>query len=144
MRIGELADATGVTTKTIRYYEDINLLPAPDRSIGGYRQYSQSDVDRLAFIRRARELDLGLDEIAEILTLREQDQRPCDYVLDLAGRRISELDERITRMQQTRRELATLLNDAQNLTPHDGCYCQLIEHRPEPTPELARRDRLRD
>ncbi|PSO54940.1 MAG: heavy metal-responsive transcriptional regulator, partial [Actinobacteria bacterium QS_5_72_10] len=67
MRIGELGDVVGVNPKTIRYYEDIGLLPQPARTTGGDRTYDQDDVDRLAFIRRAQQLGLHLDEIREIL-----------------------------------------------------------------------------
>lgn len=129
MRIGELADAVGVNTKTIRYYEQIGLLPDPPRSPGGYRQYDERDVERLAFIRRARDVDLGLGEVGEILALRDRGERPCDYVLQVAVRRIDELDERINRMQQARDELHELLGNANRRSTGDGGYCELIEHR---------------
>lgn len=130
MLIGELADEVGVTPKTIRYYESIGLLPEPARTDAGYRDYTDEDTQRLAFIRRATELDLRLDEVAEILALQERDQRPCNYVVEVARDRISDLEERITRMQQARDELQQLLQRAEDLPTTDGCYCELIEHSP--------------
>jgi DNA-binding transcriptional MerR regulator len=128
MRIGQLAAATGVNPKTIRYYESIGLLPAPVRSTAGYRRYNDEDVERLEFIRRAQQLNLSLSEIEEILALRERSQRPCDYVVRVAQRRLGDLDRRIAQMQRARAELRALLQRAGDL-PDDGCYCQLIEHQ---------------
>lgn len=128
MLIGELADEIGVNPKTIRYYESIGLLPEPDRTHAGYRTYGEADVDRLAFVRRATELDLALDEIAEILALRDRGERPCDYVLEVAGRRVEELDERIAEMCRARNDLERLLEQAPTDSDTAG-YCQLIEHR---------------
>ena len=129
MRIGELADKVGVNAKTIRYYESIGLLPEPDRTDAGYRIYGEHDVDRLAFVQSARRLDLSLDEIGEILALRESHRRPCGYVISIAETRLKELDRRICEMQRARDELHSLLRRARDL-PHDnGGYCGLIEHR---------------
>lgn len=127
MRIRELADTIGVNPKTIRYYESIGLLPEPTRSRGGDRTYGQEDVDRLAFIRRAQELGLHLDEIREILALRETNHRPCDYVLSVAHQRLGELDDRIAQIQRARDELQTLVSRAQSLPTEAGRYCTLIE-----------------
>lgn len=128
MLIGELAGEVGVNPKTVRYYESIGLLPEPERTAGGYRDYGPQDADRLAFIRRATELDLHLDEIREILALRDRGQRPCDYVLDVARQRIVELDDRIAAMRRARRELADLLARAEEIPADQDRYCELIEH----------------
>lgn len=128
MRIGELADTVGVNPKTIRYYEAIGLLPEPARSPGGDRTYDQDDVERLAFVRRAQQLELTLDEIGEILALRERSQRPCDYVLTVAQRRLVELDDRLSAMHRAREELSALVERAEQLSAGEGSYCGLIEH----------------
>ena len=130
MLIGELADRVGVNPKTIRYYESIGLLPEPARTSSGYRHYGPGDVERLAFVRRATELDLQLDEVAEILALRERGERPCDYVIDAARRHVDDLEQRVAQMRQARDELRALLERASDLPDNDGCYCQLIEHDP--------------
>lgn len=137
MRIGELADAVGVNPKTVRYYEQIGLLPEPARSPGGDRIYTRADVDRLAFIRRAQQLELTLDEIREILALREQSQRPCDYVLAVARQHLGDLDDRITQMQRARDELSALIDRAQRLPAASAPYCHLIEHDADPGRETA-------
>jgi DNA-binding transcriptional MerR regulator len=129
MRIGQLAGEVGVNPKTIRYYESIGLLPEPDRTDAGYRVYDEEDLDRLAFIRRAQQLGLSLDEIGEILGLREGGDRPCGYVLEVADARLDELDRRIAQMQRAREELRALLDRAHRLPADDSCYCELIEHR---------------
>ncbi len=134
MRIGDVARQVGVNPKTIRYYESIGLLPEPARTSSGYRDYGPDDVDRLAFARRAADMDLRLNEIAEILALRDGGERPCDYVLDIARQRVDELGERIDRLHQTRLELTRLLERAPT-APTDEGYCQLIEHRADPGPE---------
>lgn len=131
MRIGELADAVGVNPKTIRYYESIGLLPPPARNPGGDRVYDQDDVARLAFIRRARQLELALDEIGEILALRDRHHRPCDYVLAVAQRHLAELDDRIASMQRARDELSVLVDRAERLPAVTGRYCHLIEGHAE-------------
>lgn len=133
MRISELADHVGINPKTIRYYESIGLLPDPTRTAAGYRTYGQDDIERLAFILRARQLDLSLDEIGEILALRDRGQRPCSYVLDVAHTRLRELDQRIAEMQLARNELHALLQRTDDL-PSNDCYCQLIQHQPRVPP----------
>lgn len=130
MQIGELADRVGINPKTIRYYEDIGVLTPPNRTPSGYRNYSTKDAERLAFIRRAQQLGLHLDEIREILALREQGTRPCDYVLDIARRRVEEIDQRIVEMLRARDQLSAALKRADDLDDDADCYCQLIEHRP--------------
>ncbi|MEX2550966.1 MAG: heavy metal-responsive transcriptional regulator [Nitriliruptoraceae bacterium] len=128
MRIGQLAERIGVNPKTIRYYESIGLLPEPARTPAGYRDYREDDADRLAFIRRAQQLGLNLDEIGEILALRELGERPCGYVLEVANTRLAELDRRIADMQRARAELDALLQHTDELGDDDGDYCHLIDH----------------
>ncbi len=98
MRIGELARDSGVSIDTIRYYERLGLLPPPARQPSGYRRYDADDIQRLSFIRRAKALGFGLDEIAELLALsagRGNDMAPLRQRAEqtLAGveRRIAEL-----------------------------------------------------
>lgn len=128
MLIGELAERVGVNAKTIRYYEEIGLLPDPERTDAGYRVYGRGDVERLRFIRQAQQLDLRLDEIAEILALRDRGERPCAYVLDVAAERLADLDRRIEQMQQARRDLRSLLREADGLAGEPAEFCPLIEH----------------
>lgn len=138
MLIGELATEVGVNPKTIRYYESVGVLPEPARTAGGYRNYTPADIERLAFVRRAQELDLQLDEIREILVLRERGEQPCAYVLGVAEQRLGELDERIAAMRRARTELGALLTRARNAPHEPGRYCDLIDHRhADPPPPHA-------
>ncbi len=114
-QISELSHRTGVPCKTIRFYEEIGLLPPAKRAPNGYRGYEDADVERLRFIRRVHVLDLGLDEIAEIVAFRERGEPPCRYVMNLMGRRIGEIQDRIRDLEQVRDELKAMCNAAQGL-----------------------------
>ncbi len=96
LKIGEVARKTGLTTKTIRYCEEIELLPPPPRSEGGYRLYSDNDVTRLLFIKKAQRLGLSLAEAGWVLDLRDHTERPCRHVLALLDRKLAEIDSVIT------------------------------------------------
>ena len=119
MKIGEVANQTGVSTKTIRYYEDIGVLPEPDRSSNGYRTYHQTTVDRLRFVRDAQATGLTLTEIASILDLREQGASTCEHVTHLLERHLEHLDRHIAALQRTRGQLVGLTQRAGQLDPAD-------------------------
>lgn len=80
MKIGELAKLTDTQVETIRYYEREGLLPAPARSDGNYRLYTQAHMERLSFIRNCRSLDMTLEEIRNLLNLRDSPQDQCESV----------------------------------------------------------------
>jgi DNA-binding transcriptional MerR regulator len=128
MRIGEIADAVGVNPKTIRYYEDIGLLPVPERTPAGYRDYGTSDVDRLVFVKTAQRLGFTLAEVSEILAFRERGQRPCTYVLGVLERQVGDLGRRISELQDLRAELVALKAQADRLPSNDTGYCTVIDH----------------
>lgn len=135
MRIGELAERLGINTKTIRYYESIGLLPAPQRTSSGYRHYSAADVDRLTFIKTAQRLAMSLDEIREILAFRDRGQPPCGYVREVLDHQVTEIDQRIAELVRLREQLVTLQSQTEQLpTAETGCYCSIIEHATLPTP----------
>jgi DNA-binding transcriptional MerR regulator len=119
LRIGELASRSGVSTKAIRYYEDIGLLPPPRRLGSGYRDYEATTVDRLAFIRAAQAVGLSLGEIRGIVALRDEGQTPCGHVLHLLRTRSAELDRRINQLRSLRGELDRLVTRAEALDPAD-------------------------
>ena len=129
-QICELSKHADVPEKTIRYYEEIGLLPPARRSANSYRVYEEADVERLRFIRRARALDIALDEITEILAFRERNEPPCKYVMDLMHEQIDKVEERIRNLQQIRDELKALYEAGQKL-PEDvqmrACVCHLIQ-----------------
>ena len=91
--IGEIARQVGVNRKTIRYYEEINLLPKSKRGENNYRVYSQDTVKRLSFIKKAQGLGFTLSEIKEVLTLRDRGFTPCNHVQDLLRQRLIDVDK---------------------------------------------------
>ncbi len=129
MRIGELADQLGLNPKTIRYYESIGLLPAPDRTPSGYRDYDdERSAEVLTFIKAAQRLGISLDEIREILAFRERGEPPCSYVRGVLRRQVDEIDERIAELRHLRKELVTLDQIADGLPDPGPGRCRLIEH----------------
>ncbi|MFM2173585.1 MAG: Cd(II)/Pb(II)-responsive transcriptional regulator [Cyanobacteriota bacterium] len=108
MRIGELARATGVSVDTLRYYEQEQLLTAPLRSRSNYRLYGNVHLEQVRFIRHCRSLDIGLDEIRELLSLQRQPQQSCLRVNALLDAKLAQVDQRIADLQQLQRELQDL------------------------------------
>ena len=101
MKIGDISKATGIPVETIRYYEKIGLVPEPARLDSGYRDYRQSHLDRLLFIRRCRNLDMAQDEIRELIRFADQPDADCSQVDALLARHLNHVRERL-------RELASL------------------------------------
>ncbi len=128
VRIGELADAVSVPAKTIRYYEGIGLLPAPERHANGYRSYDESAGDRLRFVKAAQAVGFTLTEIREILSLRDAGEEPCGHVLDLVDRRGPVTSpSRSRRWSGCRAELRRLSARARATPAGDSSYCHLIQ-----------------
>ena len=133
LRIGQLAEITGVNPKTIRYYEHVGVLPNPRRSEVGYREYGQADVDRLRFVRGARLLGMSLRDVQGVLAARDRGQPPCRHVLELVDAKVVEVDEQIAALTALRAELAKLSEEGRGLVMDDvdmrDCVCQLIAGR---------------
>lgn len=108
MRIGDLSATSGLSTKTIRFYEQSGLLPAPPRTSGGYRDYPPQTSTRLAFVRDAQSAGLTLAEIRSILTLRDSGQAPCAHVTDLIQDHLADIERRMAELRTTRAALRTL------------------------------------
>ncbi|MFQ5796489.1 MAG: MerR family transcriptional regulator [Candidatus Bipolaricaulia bacterium] len=127
--IGELAKRVDLNPKTIRYYEEVGLLPRAKRTASGYRVYRPEDAERLKFIRKAQRLGLSLGEIREIIEIRERGQLPCGHVRRLLVRKLEELDRHIEEMVSFRRDLeryvAELEQRAQD--PNEVVICPHIE-----------------
>ena len=130
MRIGELASGTGVPAKTIRYWEQLGLLPQPARTPAGYRDYQPQAATRLGFIRAAQSIGLSLGEIREILAVRDRGELPCAHVARLVERHAAELGERIAALQRMRHDLQRLARTAHTVPSgqlQQAAYCHLIE-----------------
>jgi DNA-binding transcriptional MerR regulator len=133
LQIGQVAQKLDLNPKTIRYYEEIGLLPEPKRTLSGYRQYAAQDVERIDFIRRARTLELSLDEIGEILSFRDEGEAPCPFVLHLITDKIEQVERKIDDLRELRRELRDLHAEAAALPLETlaakGHLCHIIENR---------------
>lgn len=128
MRIGELADQVELNPKTVRYYEQIGLIPPAPRTSSGYREYTDTDAARLTFIKTAQRLGLSLKEIAEILSLRERGEAPCGYVRNVISEQLRSIDKRISELRGLRTELRELNTAADSIPAIDGVTCRIIEH----------------
>jgi MerR family transcriptional regulator, mercuric resistance operon regulatory protein len=107
--IGTLSGRSGVNVETIRYYERIGLLAKPSRSSGGYRLYRRADAERLAFIRRARDLGFSLDEIRRLLDLADQKSKSCGRVYDIAIVHLADVRAKIADLRRMEQVLATMV-----------------------------------
>jgi MerR family copper efflux transcriptional regulator len=119
VRIGELAQRAGLSTKTVRYYETIGVLPAPERTPAGYRDYTDDAAERLRFIRSAQAIGLTLGEIRQILAYRDRGETPCAHVVDVIHRRAAQIEQQITQLESMRTELRHLERRARTLDPDD-------------------------
>jgi DNA-binding transcriptional MerR regulator len=129
MRIGQLADRCGLTAKTIRYYESIDLLGEPERTPSGYREYRDDAVERLRFIRDAQASGLTLDEVHVLLAMKDAGQATCAHTLAFLERHLAEIDTQIERLQAARAELFGLAERARGLDPAsctDPNRCQVV------------------
>jgi MerR family transcriptional regulator, copper efflux regulator len=117
--IGEAAARSGVSAKMVRHYESLGLLSKVRRTEAGYRQYGEREVHTLRFIRRARDLGFGMNEIAELLKLWQDRRRASANVKRIAQAHVADLDQRMAEMAQMRRTLQHLV---------DCCHG---DHRPD-------------
>jgi len=108
MNIGEAAERSGVSAKMIRYYEEIGLLPKPERRESGYRSYGENDVHRLRFVRRARDFGFPVERIRELLRLWSDHRRSSAEVKRIAEAHVAELDERIAQLSALRDSMKDL------------------------------------
>ena len=121
MRSGELARICGISTDTLRHYERVGVLPRPRRTPGGYRQYPPEAVKRVRLVRRALEIGFTLDELAQILRVRDSGGAPCREVRALADAKLHQVRVKIDDLCALRDHMARILTDwDQRLTrtPH--------------------------
>src|SRR5690349_18307316 len=119
--IHELAEKTGVPTKTIRYYESIGLMPHPKRAQNNYRVYPDTMIERLRFIAGARRLGFPLEEIAALLDARDRGKLVCGQTLNSLDRRLEDIDHRIADLLETRETLLALRSRGSTLSPTERC-----------------------
>ena len=152
MRIGELGQATGVDIGTIRYYERRALLPLPPRASNGYRAYGSAHLERLAFIRRCRALDMSLAQIKHLLDFVAHPEADCDDINLLIDEQLARVRARLKSMRSLEKQLAALrtrceagrvaadcgiLHDLVGAAPGEACACH--QDRASSTPGSAHR-----
>lgn len=134
MKIQEFSRLSGLSAKTIRYYESIGILPSPQRTSNGYRDYSEKDLERAQFVAGIRSLDLSLDEIAEILAMRDRREAPCRTLLDRIEQKADQIDARIRALRQMEIDLRQLHDIGLTFPTDDvdgkNCICHLVSERP--------------
>ena len=123
-RIGDLANRTDTKVETIRYYERIGILPAPDRTSGNYRSYGLEHLGRLSFIRRARDLGFSIEKVRHLLSLSDQRNRSCSSVDAIARKHLADVDRKIVDLRALRRELSSIIDRCGRGTIAD---CRIIE-----------------
>ncbi|MFF5035645.1 heavy metal-responsive transcriptional regulator [Nocardia salmonicida] len=142
MKIGEVAELTGVSTKTIRFYEDSGLVPPPGRTHSGHRRYGNDTVDRLRFIRRCQTAGMSLTEVREILALHDRGESPCGQVEQTLTDRLHHVRARIAELEVFETYLTTLLAHAadsgRSARQADAEVCWILESAPDATRALGR------
>ncbi len=129
MRIGALADRSGLSAQAIRYYESIELLPAPARTPSGYRDYDVDAVERLRFIQDAQASGLTLTEVQSLLDMKDAGASTCAHTRAMLERHIAAIDQQVERLAQARAEMLELVERARQLDPADCTdpnRCQVV------------------
>ncbi len=119
--IGEVAKAAGVGIETVRFYERKGLIPDPPRRPSGYRAYPEAVVERIVFIRHAKELGFSLKEIGDLLSLRVARNANCARVKRRTEDKIRDIESKIHRLQRWRRTLRKLAEACDEGTPTSEC-----------------------
>lgn len=121
MRIGQVAEAAGVTVEAVRFYERRGLLSPPGRTGSGYRDYPARTVDVIRFVKHAQHLGFALDDIGDMLHLAGGGPNDCDTVRDLAQSKIKEVTEKIVRLEALRSALTQLVATCERPRPDRQC-----------------------
>lgn len=132
MKIGDLSARTGTPVETIRFYEREGLLPAPARSSGNYRMYQASHAERLAFIRRCRSLDMTLDEVRQLLALKDAPTLSCEAVNQVLDEHIGHVAERIRQLKALQKQLVALRAECGQA--QDVAHCGILSGLAQPQP----------
>ena len=120
VQIGKASEKTGLTVDAIRFYEKERLLREPPRSKGGYRLYSERDIEHLLFIRKAQELGFSLAEVRELLLIQDERVEACTHVRDLIHQRLSSVREKIEALQKLERNLEEASRKCTDALTHDS------------------------
>ena len=139
LTIGSLAKKTGTKVQTIRYYEQIGLMPEPGRTGGGQRRYGDAELDRLSFIRHSRQLGFPLDVIRELLDLSDHPDKSCDEADAIARRQLKQVEQRLARLKALRTELKRMVHECGGGRTAD---CRVLEVLRDHTECLTQHDQM--
>ncbi|MBM1219313.1 helix-turn-helix domain-containing protein [Ponticoccus sp. SC2-23] len=120
--IGELSRRTGVKVPTIRYYEEIGLLTPAGRSAGNQRRYDAAGLERLGFIRHARALGFGIDEILSLIDLQQHPDRSCQSAMEIAEAQLAAVRDKIAQLRSLEQELSRIADGCEGSGPARQCY----------------------
>lgn len=124
LTVSKLAERVGSTPSALRYYERIGLLPEPPRSEGGYRLYDDAAEERVKFIKRAQRFGLRLEEISELLAIRERGQCPCGHTRELLAGRLNEIDQEMAGLTRLRGDIERMVQDLPPAEESSGWGCE--------------------
>ncbi|MBD2525152.1 heavy metal-responsive transcriptional regulator [Nostoc sp. FACHB-133] len=130
--IGQVTDISGIPIRTIRYYESLGLIKSSRRTEGGFRQFSLDVLTRLAFIKRAQNLGLSLEEIGNILQVYDQGQAPCGEIKEKLQDKLLQIDRQIDQLLTLRSEIKGLLSGWKNIgDQYEDTICPIIQNIPQ-------------
>jgi DNA-binding transcriptional MerR regulator len=145
LKIGELADLTGTSAPTIRYYEQIGLLRRAPRQPGGQRVYTRDDVGRLTFIRRCREFDFSIEEVRALVSLLQDPNSSCMTARDMAAQHLTAVREKMRELRALERSLIAFVKSCDTSCPGGaGPDCVILDDLAKSSaPERHRQRRFR-
>ena len=121
MKIGELAEATGISTQTVRFYEREGLLSKPPRTDSGYREYGPLALEALTFILEAKAVGFTLNEIKQLAGIDPESSQSCSFMQELVHNKLGYLDEKLGTMKRMRKRLAALLVECEQREGNAAC-----------------------
>jgi DNA-binding transcriptional MerR regulator len=142
LKIGELAEWTGTSVPTIRYYEQIGLLPRAPRQAGGQRVYSRDDVERLTFIRRCRDFDFSIDQVRTLVTIVHDPKRSCLDARDMAAEHLTAVRAKMRELKALERSLVAFVKSCDtSCAGGPGPECLILDDLAKPFASDRRRVR---
>lgn len=138
LSIGAVARRSGLSVPTVRYYEQVGLLPAAPRSEGGQRHYGEAAIHRLTFIRRCRDFGFTVEQVRELVERVDQPERPCLEVRDIAQRHLNSLRQKLHELQALERSLAGLVRSCDSACAGGSALdCSILEDLGSPAPHAG-------
>ncbi len=139
LKISQLAEKTGLSPHTLRFYEKNGLITASDRSEAGYRYYNEADVRRAEFVKTARNIGFSLEDIGQLLSIRvDKDSHSCQDVTDITRHKLDQVNEKIAELRSMQSTLGILLDSCCG-GPEKAIHCSILEALEEGEVRAARK-----